>query len=143
MAQIDVSPTERAFIEERIRRFDVEAPEERRWLSTYVSEHRALPLYLGLTETIGIRANGALISWSTEGEWTGTRELDEDTWVNTALVRGAEQYRELRGLIPERPATAATCSDCGGTGRPRGVPSDLRNISCACGGVGWIRAGAA
>ena len=138
MASVDVLPEEREFIAERIARFDVEAPDELGWQGEYVRTHRALPLYVGWTETLGIRADGRLVRWSTEGELPGAREFKDATWMNTALVQGAQRYPQLRRLIPLRPASARTCSGCQGTGKISGLPPNLENVICECGGIGWI-----
>lgn len=56
-----------AFIAARIAGYATEAPERLRWESPFVAEFTALPLYLGWTETIGIRPDGDVVRWSTEG----------------------------------------------------------------------------
>jgi len=142
-SQIELPADLAAFVEERIQRFSEEAPEQRRWLAPYVSQHRGLPLYLGWTGTLALRATGELIQWSTEDEWPGAREFDDVTSVQLALVEGAKLYPELVPLVPERPANARTCEHCDGTGRPNGLPvSGFENIICRCAGLGWLPAGA-
>lgn len=138
MTRVDLTPEEAAFLRDRIEHFEREAPENLRWQIPYVREHRALPLYLGWTETIGICCDGTLTSWSTEEEWTGSRELDDPMWVKVALVTGSKRYPELRRLIPARPDGARTCEECAGTGRLQGLPAGLDALLCGeCGGVGW------
>ena len=91
MRRAPVNPEERVFIQERIDRFADEAPEELRWQLPHVLEHRALPLYVGWTETAGIRPDGELVRWSTE-DWPGAFEL-ADTWEKVALVSGPRCQR--------------------------------------------------
>ncbi|HEY0710473.1 MAG TPA: hypothetical protein VGG33_26955 [Polyangia bacterium] len=138
MSQVPVTPEEAAFIRERIERFEQEAPADMRWQVSYVRENRALPLYVGWTETAGVRPDGTLVRWSTEEEWPGVRELADAPWVNIALTEGAKRYPELRRLIPQRPAGARTCEQCAGSGTIRNLPDDLKKIICTCGGVGWL-----
>jgi hypothetical protein len=137
MPRVDVPAQVAEFIRERIEKFDIEAPRELQWQAGYVREHQALPLYLGWTETLGIRADGLLIRWSTENEWPGVREFGDSTWVNIALVQGAIRFPQLQSLIPKRPATATTCETCQGTGK-LGLPPEYADVICKCGGIGWI-----
>lgn len=132
MCRVPVGSAERAFIQERIDRFEDEAPEELLWLLPHVREHGALPLYVGWTETAGIRPNGELIRWSTEG-WPGAFELG-DVWQKIALVKGSERYAQLRRLVPARPRDARDCETCKGSGRLPVHPE----VICQCGGVGWV-----
>ena len=129
-----VTAEEEAFIRERIDRFSVEGPANLQWQLPYMRIHSALPLYVGWLETAGIQPDGTLIRWSTEEEWAGARELTDATWVNMALVQGADRYPPLRRLIPSRPGGAHTCAACKGLGRFPQMPE----IICECGGVGWI-----
>ena len=142
-SRVDLPAHLATFISERIQRFADEAPEERRWLLPYVQGHQGLPLYLGWTGTLAIRATGELIDWSTEDEWPGAREFDDATWVQLALVEGAKTYPQLSALIPEKPASARTCEHCEGTGRPTGLPdTGFENVICRCAGLGWLPEGA-
>jgi hypothetical protein len=138
MDRVAVTPAQSAFIRERVERFDLEAADgERRYLSALVRAHKALPLYSGWTETIAIHEDGVMVRWVTE-EWPGAQELDDRTWVNLALVQGAARYPELRDLIPTRPDNALTCDSCQGAGRIPGLPDNLKQIICGCGGIGWL-----
>jgi hypothetical protein len=132
MCRVPVDSEERAFIQERIDRFAEEAPEELRWQLPHVREHGALPLYVGWTETAGIRPDGTLIRWSTE-DWPGAFELG-DLWKTVALVKGSERFPLLRRLIPPRSQDARECESCKGSGRFPLHP----DIVCQCGGVGWV-----
>jgi hypothetical protein len=134
MPKVTVTVEDEAYIRERIERFSIEAPATQQWLRPYVREHGALPLYIGWTETFGIKPDGTVVRWSTEGDWQGVRDADEKTWVIASLVQGAEQYPALRRLIPVRAAGALPCESCGGLGRLAQTPQ----IICVCGGVGWV-----
>ena len=91
------------------------------------------PLYLGWMETIGIRADGEMVSWSTEGDYSGLRPVEDRTWLLSALVCGVERYPELRALLPERPKEAV---DCPCRKHPLLVSGKIR---CGeCGGIGWL-----
>jgi hypothetical protein len=134
MPQVVLGPEEQEFIRERIARFAEEAPPNLRWQAEHVRLNQALPLYVGWTETAGIRADGSLVRWVTE-DVTNTQELADATWVNLALVQGATRYPRLRSLIPSRPSSAKTCDACDGAGRMTGQPP---NVICCCGGIGWL-----
>lgn len=133
MARVVVSPELSAFIAARVAVYATEAPEPLRWESRFVAEFAALPLYLGWTETIGIRADGEVIRWSTEGEYAGARPVQDRTEVLSALVAGAERHPELRALLPERPPGAVDC-------RCRNHPllASGQVLCGECGGVGWL-----
>ncbi len=124
-----------ARIASRIAAFPVEAPETIRWLAPYVAEFAALPMFLGWIETIGIRPDGELVRWSTEGDYPGTLPVDDRSGVLTALVSGADRYPELRPLLPVRGPDAIDCP-C------RAIPLIVSGkVGCAeCGGIGWLPA---
>ena len=131
--RVSVPPELSAFIAARIARYPIEAPEQARWESPYVADFGALPLYLGWTETIGIRVDGELVSWSTEGEYAGVRSIEDRLWVLSALVVGMERYPELRRLLPERPTGAI---DCRCSSHPRSASGEI--LCGECGGIGWL-----
>ena len=106
-----------------------------KWLTPYVAEFGVLPLNLGWTETHGIRPDGENVSWSTEGEYVGTRPVDNRIWVLNALVDGCRRYPELRQLLPERPSGAVDCLCCK---HPLFAPGKM--LCGVCGGVGWLPA---
>ena len=123
--QVPVSAEIAAQIASFIAAFPARAPEELRWLASYVATFDALPLYLGWTETIGIRPSGEIVRWSTEGDYAGTRPVDDWSWVLTALVKGADRYPELRPLLPVRRTDAIDCT-C------RAIPLCVSgNVGCA------------
>jgi hypothetical protein len=136
MAWVPVSAEDSEYIAACVAAFPGEAPGQLRWLAPYVEEFAALPLYIGWTETVGLRADGEVICWSTEREYAGARPVEDPVWVRAGLVEGAKRFPGLRGLIPARPPDARTCPVCGGAGYPLGLPQ----VGCSCGGVGWVDA---
>jgi hypothetical protein len=134
MARVPVSAEDSAYITARVAAFSGEAPQQLRWQTPYVEEFAALPLYIGWTEAIGLRPDGEVIRWSTEGDYTGAQPVEEPVLVRAGLVEGTKRFPGLRGLIPARPPGACTCPVCGGVGHPPGLP----HIGCSCGGVGWV-----
>jgi hypothetical protein len=138
MHRVAVTPEQSAFIRARVERFDLEAPEGmRRFHSSFVRVHNALPLYSDWTRTFAIREDGVLVHWDTE-EWPGIEEPSDRREVNLVLVQGAARYPELKGLIPARPDNALTCDSCQGSGHIPGLPEELKSVICKCGGIGWL-----
>ncbi len=138
MVRLAVTREQSAWIAARIAAFRDEAPEPIRWETPYASEFGALPLYLGWTETIGIRADGEIVNWSTEGDYPGSRPVEEDDIWLSALVDGARRYEGLRGLLPSRPADAI---DCRCLAHP--LFSEGKILCSECCGLGWFQAGRA
>lgn len=118
------------FIRDRIHNFELEAPENLQWQTPHVRNNQALPLYVGWTETLGIRADGVMVRWSTEDEWPGCRE-------SSPWLKQLHCYPDLQGLHPKRPSDAMTCDTCHGTGR-LDLPPELSNVRCKCAGLGSI-----
>ena len=129
-----VTPEESTWIAQRIASYATEAPEERRWLAPYVEEHRALPLSSGWVETEGIRTDGTLVQWSTEGEYSGTRPVDDPLVRHQLLGQATREHPSVVCLAPMRAAEDLACVPCGGTGRYEHLPVVL----CICGGLGWV-----
>src|SRR5271168_4579105 len=102
MTRLPVAAGTSEYIARCIGAFRDEVPEQLRWQSQYVAEFAALPLYIGWTETIGLRADGEIVRWSTEGEYPGLRSVEDQVWVRAGLVEGSKQYPGLKCLIPER-----------------------------------------
>src|ERR1700722_15321655 len=106
VAQVPLTPDIQASIARRIESYASEAPEPLRWLSPYVAAFDALPLLVGWWDATGIRTDGAIICWSTEGEYPGVKPVkDRYHWLS-ALVDGCRWYPELRTLLPTRPRGA-------------------------------------
>jgi hypothetical protein len=133
MAHVQMPEGVAAFITDRVRQFAVEAPAQVRWLAPFVAEFGALPVYLGWIETIGIRPDGEVIRWSTEGEYPGARPVEDRTWLMTGLVEGSRRYAELLPLVPVRVPDA---DDCQCRGHPLFAAG--RVIGGTCGGLGWL-----
>jgi hypothetical protein len=133
MPFIQLSDDMAAFITARIERFASESPEQIRWEYRYVAMFKALPLYLGWTETIGIRQNGEVIRWSTEDEYVGTQSVEDHSWLITALISGAKWYPEIQSLIPKR---GESDKNCWCANYPRFRSGEL--ICGTCGGIGWL-----
>jgi hypothetical protein len=122
-----------AFIAARVASYPSEVPERLRWMSPFVADFAALPLYVGWTETIGIRLSGEIVRWSTEGDYPGVQPVQDDKWVLSALVAGAERHPELRTLLPPRPPRAV---DCPCRNHPLFVSGKV--LCGTCGGIGWL-----
>jgi hypothetical protein len=133
MVRMAMPPELSAWVTARIASFRSEAPEPLRWEAPYVAEFAALPLYLGWWETIGIRAGGEIVSWSTEDEYAGVRPVEDRSLWLSALVVGTQRYPELRPLLPPRPAGAV---DCRHLGHP--LFAEGRVICGECCGLGWV-----
>lgn len=133
MTRLSVSPELAAHIAWRIERFCSEASQTHQWLVPNVAEFNALPLYLGWTETLGIRPDGEIIRWSTEGDYAGILPVEERSWLLIALVAGADRYPELGQLLPVRGPDAVDC-------RCRAIPLCVSGeVVCSeCGGLGWL-----
>jgi hypothetical protein len=131
--RVSISSEMAAFIADRIAGYSVEAPKQLRWQSPFVGEFAALPLYLGWTETMAIRADGELVSWSTEGDYAGVRHVEDRITVLSALVAGVERHPELRALLPERPPDASECP-C----RKHPLLASGKLLCGYCGGMGWL-----
>jgi hypothetical protein len=136
MARVPISAQDTRYIAERIAAFSAEAPETWQWLLPYVTEFAALPLYAGWTETIGLRADGEVIRWSTEGDYAGALAVEEASWVLIALVEGARRYPELCSLLPRRGAKDRDCP-C----QRHALFVSNRVICSECCGLGWLPAG--
>jgi hypothetical protein len=138
MTSVEVTKDEFAYIAARVKSFASEAEANWQWQANFVEQFEALPLFLGWTETLGIRPDGSLVRWSTEGEYSGVRPVDRRVDVNLALIYGSRRHPKLVRLIPRPPSDAIVCAQCHGTGR---VAVSDDPLICACGGAGWLAAG--
>ena len=96
--------------------------------------HQALPLYADLGGILFLRPDGeVLVGSGVSGEM-----LEVETnraWNITLRVIAAEQYPELKPLLPEKPPGASTCTSCDGSGKAV-VASG--HVTCGgCFGLGW------
>ena len=138
MTRVEVTTDESAYIAARVQSFASEAEANWQWQANFVEQFEALPLFLGWTETLGVRPDGSLVRWSTEGEYVGVRPVDRRVDVNLALIHGSRRHPMLVRLIPQPPSDAIVCAQCHGTGR---VAVSDDPLICACGGAGWVVAG--
>jgi hypothetical protein len=124
----------RSAIEARIEEFLASDDPRLTWLREAVREHGFLPLYVGWLSTLGLCPDGSFVRWDQEEDPQTMKTLSNAYLQRLAICQGARTYPELAALIPQRPASAETCSACGGAGDLRGLPQMI----CQCGGVGWI-----
>jgi hypothetical protein len=121
-------------IEARLAEYLADDDPRLEWTKAKVREHWFLPLYLGWFAALGVRPDGSFVRWDYETTPERVTPLLEPFLQRLAICRGARRYPELRALVPERPATAATCESCRGAGELPGLPQ----VICGCGGAGWI-----
>jgi hypothetical protein len=119
----------------RFAAFPSEAAEPIRGEAAYVAEAAALPLDLGWFETVGLRADGEIVRWSTEGEDAGARPVEDRYQWLSSLVDGCRRYPELRVLLPARPAGAVDCRHLGNS-----LFAEGKMFCPECCGLGWVPA---
>lgn len=110
--RILLPPELSAWLAARIANYLAEASElYHRWEAQAVTEFAALPLIRHWFETFGLRADGTVVRWSTEGNdrYPGMRAVEERYDWLTALVEGARRWPELGVLLPVRPPIARDC----------------------------------
>jgi hypothetical protein len=101
-----------------------------------VTEHRALPLYLGRQGYCAIALTGDVL----EFDW---RNFNEPTPMlprgraYAGIVLGSMKYPELRVLLPVRQGLDTICEACGGSGHHPLGDRDPR-VVCDCGGLGFV-----
>jgi hypothetical protein len=137
MVRVAVSPEQSVWIAARVAKFSAEPPAQLRSEVPYVVEFGALPLDEGWFETIAIRPDGEIVSWSTMGDDAGAKSVDDRYVWLTSLVDGARRYETLRALLPSRPADAV---DCWHLSHP--LYSEGKVFCPQCCGLGWVQAGA-
>jgi hypothetical protein len=135
MARVALSAELSAYVAARITSYSEESPETQKWAAPFVAKFGALPLYFGWCATIGLRPDGEIVEWSTEGEYVGTRPVEERFFWLSGLVKASRQYPRLRQILPERPANAV---DCHHLAHPLFTEG---KVSCPeCCGLGWVSA---
>jgi len=94
----------------------------------------ALPLYEGWDGWGLITDDGEVLEGSDEGAVVPAVEPLRTMY----LVKGAEDYPELRVLLPVRPELSADCDHCNGTGwfHQGGVKTHTRCGMCRA--LGWV-----
>ena len=135
MARVEVSTELAAYITSQIAKLADDPTDE--WLAGRVRLINALPLMLDSQGTYAIRADGELVQFEW-GRSTQPSPVHHPRIINTILYQGSCLYPVLASLVPERPATAATCPHCGGTGRASWSNRGEEPKPCFCGGVGWL-----
>jgi hypothetical protein len=131
-----VSPELSAFIAVRIANYEAEATEPyHRWEAPAVAEFVALPLIRHWFETFGLRADGEIVRWHTDGDdpYPGVRPVEERYDWLSALAAAALQYPELRAVLPHRPLGAR---DCVCVGHPLFAPGKV--LCPVCCGLRWV-----
>jgi hypothetical protein len=127
-----------AFVAARIANYRAEAAQPyHESEAPEVTEFAALPLIRHWFETIGIRADGEIVRWSTIDNlepYPGVKPVEDRYYWLSALVDGARRYPELRELLPSRGPEAVEC-EC--TRRPE---LSGRIICPRCYGLGWVQA---
>lgn len=102
----------------------------------FARQHHALPLYAGWTGTTYLTTSGEF--WFRNCEYDPPRienDLNESSKL-VALVLATERHPALVRLLPQRPATAMDCDDCGGRGQI--AVGAVSNIICGqCSALGW------
>jgi hypothetical protein len=134
--RIALAPTLSAWIAARIAAYADEATEAfHRCEAPAVAEFAALPLIRHWYETFGLRADGEVVRWHTDGPdaYLGVRPVETRYDWLSALVEGARRHPELRELLPVRPPSAVVCQ-C--VNHPHFGPGKL--ICPECCGLGWL-----
>ena len=93
---------------------------------------KGLPVYFDLSGALAFTPDGVLLYFNSESEQAAP--MKDDRWFIIAAVSAAEEYPDLREMLPERPLTAKTCSVCSGTGRQ----FQVKAFCGSCSGLGWI-----
>jgi hypothetical protein len=137
VVQLAVSSELAAWLAERIAAYHEESPPELRWLGEYVAQAGALPLCPGWSETIGLRPDGEIVSWSTEGEYPGTKPVEDRYLWLTSLVSAAKRHPQLRALLPVRPPGAW---DCPHLANP--IFAEDKVFCPECCALGWVECAA-
>jgi hypothetical protein len=136
VAHVAVSPELSDWIAARIARYADEAPEPyQKWEAPDVVAFAALPLIRHWFETFGLRADGEIVRWHTDGPapYPGVKPVDDRIDRLSALVAGARRYPELRSLLPSREPGSVDCPCIG-----HAVFASGQIICPECGGLGWV-----
>lgn len=134
--QLAVPPDLSRWISERIAKYATEAVEPyQQWEVPAVRKFAALPLIRHWFETIGLRANGEVVKWSTDDRprFPGVQPVEDRYEWLSAVVDAARTHPELQVLLPIRPSTASACR-C--VGIPLFVPGKVLCPECC--GLQWV-----
>jgi hypothetical protein len=98
-----------------------------------VRANRALPVYADAGGSLFLKPNGEVWFQGNESVNAALKLEESPHWCLVARLAAAERFPELAALVPIRPAGAADCSDCEGSGS---VLNGL--VRCGvCYGLGW------
>jgi hypothetical protein len=132
------TPEQRTLIESLVKRWLVSPV--RSDLINAVRVSNALPVYSDLGGTLLLRPDGEIL-FLDSGSGDDEPQIETDFgWRITAVVVGAEEYPELRPLLPIRPSGTEDCEACAGLGRVRIGETDVRILCGRCHGLGWLAA---
>jgi hypothetical protein len=130
------TPDQRTLIELLVKRWL--ASPVRSDLIDAVRVSGALPVYSDMGGTLLLRPDGEILFLdSNSGDDEPPIETDSG-WRITAVVVGAEEYPELRPLLPNRPSGTEDCAACAGLGRVRIGETDRPILCGRCHGLGWL-----
>ena len=104
--------------------------------ANWLREIDAVYLYATIGHEAVLARDGSVRIWSAD-RWPDSHDVTEHLASSTerigALVLGAKHYPVVAQLLPAKPATAAACERCRGSGRI------VDSIVCPdCGGLGWV-----
>lgn len=132
-----VSSTISARINKLIQDFIAESTPDPNNLRQLAIKEKVLPLFLDMGGVFTINTNGDVISFLWD-DWGDPRVESDPRIRNIALFGGSKKYPELRNLI-SKPDDARVCPHCRGSGiDPYAAKLNADNITCYCGGLGWI-----
>lgn len=135
---MQVKPAHTEAIKKRIGELILDRSPDPNGLREAAAKLGALPIFWDAGGCFALRPDGVIVSFLWD-ERDAVRVEDDPRVRNVALFRGSKKYPELEALIV-KPAGAALCPHCGGTGRePTAVKLNLEDsIVCYCGGLGWL-----
>src|SRR3954454_20804853 len=111
------APDQRALIQSLVERWL--ASPDRTDLTEAVRGSGALPVYSDMGGTLLLRPDGEILFLGSGPEDDEPRIETDPGWRITAIVVGAEEYPELRPLLPVRPSGTEDCEACACHGRVR------------------------
>jgi hypothetical protein len=97
-----------------------------------VRRSNGLPVYGDLGGVIALTASGEFVVYDSNAETV--TPVEEGLWADIALASLGKHYPDLHDLLPARPADAAVCPNCGGSG----WTMDGRLFCGRCRGLGWL-----
>ena len=122
---------------EQLRRLDSVNPA----LAAQLREFDALYLYGTLGFDSVMRSDGTVLV-AVDEHW-GEPSAPDPPWRVAspreralAIAAASERWPEVAALLPDRPATARNCHECGGKGW--WSVAETRFLCRACGALGWL-----